>query len=182
MLKKYLSRIIIVLVLLVVFVSCHVSEDATCGTEIMEGQLKTNTNMSLDKDKAFPVQKSEAEWKENLTEMQYNVMREEGTERAFTGKYYRHKDKGVYVCAACGHELFTSETKYESGSGWPSFFRPIAKEAVGENLDTRYGMTRTEVYCSNCGSHLGHVFPDGPNPTGLRYCINSVSLGFEGEE
>jgi len=122
------------------------------------------------------IQKSEEEWKNELTPEQYQVCRMKGTEPAFTGEYYKTKDPGVYKCAACGNELFESDTKYESGTGWPSFYKPIAEEKVETEDDTTYGMRRTEVMCSRCGAHLGHVFPDGPRPTGLRYCINSVSL------
>lgn len=125
------------------------------------------------------VKKSEEEWQKELSPDQYRVLREKGTERAFTGKYYDHKAKGVYKCAACGQELFSSETKYESGSGWPSFYAPISDERVEEEKDTSLGMIRTEVLCSKCESHLGHVFDDGPPPTGQRYCMNSISLDFE---
>lgn len=122
------------------------------------------------------VEKSEAEWQAELTPEQYRILRQKGTERAFTGAYEREKAKGTYLCAGCGHALFSSETKYDSGSGWPSFWQPVETDAVTEHVDRAHGMTRTEIVCSACGGHLGHVFPDGPKPTGLRYCINSASL------
>ena len=125
------------------------------------------------------IHKSDQEWRQELTPDQYRVLREKGTERAFTGEYYDNKAKGVYTCAACGQELFSSDTKYESGSGWPSFYAPIADDKVEEDRDTTHGMVRTEVLCSRCESHLGHVFDDGPNPTGQRYCMNSISLDFK---
>ena len=120
--------------------------------------------------------KSEQEWQGCLSAEQYKVMRQHGTERPFTGKYAGCKTAGTYVCAGCGEELFASETKFDSGTGWPSYYQAINEDAVEETVDSTLGMTRTEVHCKNCGSHLGHVFPDGPQPTGLRYCINSVCL------
>ncbi len=120
--------------------------------------------------------RSDDEWRDQLTPEQYSVCRCGGTEPAFTGKYWDTKTPGVYACMGCGSELFDSETKYDSGSGWPSFWAPIADGRVAEKTDTSYGMVRTEIVCAKCESHLGHVFPDGPQPTGLRYCTNSASL------
>jgi len=126
-----------------------------------------------------PVDKTEAEWKKQLTPTQYAVLREKGTERAFTGELWDHHEKGTYKCAGCGAELFASDTKFDSGCGWPSFYAPKEEANVEEARDASHGMVRTEVMCAKCGGHLGHVFDDGPNPTGLRYCINSASLEFE---
>jgi peptide-methionine (R)-S-oxide reductase len=125
------------------------------------------------------IQKSKQEWKAELTPEQYRVLREKGTERAFTGEYYATKESGTYRCAGCGTELFSSETKYESGTGWPSFWEPAGPEAVETERDWGLLGMRTEVHCASCGGHLGHVFPDGPHPTGLRYCINSAALDLE---
>ncbi len=126
--------------------------------------------------------KTEQEWRETLTPEQYAILRGKGTERAFTGKYVHSKQDGVYRCAACGSELFSSDTKFDSGSGWPSFTEPVNRANVNLHEDRSYGMTRTEVTCKSCGSHLGHVFDDGPGPTGQRYCINSVSLNLDSEQ
>ena len=133
-------------------------------------------------DENYPVQKSEAEWKEILTDKEYRILRDRGTELPFVNEYNSNKRKGIYVCGACGQKLYSSEHKYESGSGWPSFWRPLADSLVGEREDNSWFMTRTEIVCSNCGSHLGYVFDDGPQPTGLRYCMNSLAMDFIPED
>lgn len=125
------------------------------------------------------INKSEEEWKKELSEAEYHILREKGTEKPWTGALLENKEKGVYECAACGNELYASDTKYDSGSGWPSFYDPITANAVDFEQDKSFGMVRTEVKCSKCGSHLGHIFPDGPQPSGQRYCMNSASLKFK---
>jgi peptide-methionine (R)-S-oxide reductase len=125
---------------------------------------------------------TDTEWRERLTPTQFEVARQAGTERAFTGEYWDCHDDGTYVCVCCDAPLFSSETKFESGTGWPSFYQPVEGDAVEEDVDQSHGMVRTEARCRNCGAHLGHVFPDGPRPTGLRYCMNSASLKLETDE
>ena len=123
--------------------------------------------------------KSETEWRQLLSEEEFQICRKKGTERAFSGKYHELKNEGIYYCICCGNQLFSSATKFDSGTGWPSFYAPISKQVISEAIDNSFFMKRTEVMCAKCGSHLGHVFSDGPKPTGLRYCLNSVSLGFQ---
>ncbi|MFM7429389.1 MAG: peptide-methionine (R)-S-oxide reductase MsrB [Flammeovirgaceae bacterium] len=142
-------------------------------------------NKGADAEKAKPkayLAKTEMEWKKQLTPEQFEVLRQKGTERAFMGKLWDNHERGTYYCAGCHQALFASDTKFESGTGWPSFYQPIDKKAVDVGTDTSHGMVRDEVVCSNCGGHLGHVFNDGPEPTGLRYCMNSVSMTFEKTE
>lgn len=149
-----------------------------------EGQVSKKVNVFVPPNSTNmedKINKSDEDWSKQLTPEQFNVLRKKGTEMAFTGKYYKNHEKGVYICAACGNELFSSENKYDSGCGWPSFYSGIREGKIDTAMDNTHGMTRIEIMCHKCGGHLGHVFDDGPKPTGLRYCVNSLSLDFKPE-
>ncbi|TVP75436.1 MAG: peptide-methionine (R)-S-oxide reductase [Puniceicoccaceae bacterium] len=155
----------------------------TCAVNVSESASACALPSHVDlSGKGFPVQRSDAEWRERLTEIQYHVARNQGTERPFANPYHDNKRVGLYRCVGCDTPLFSSTDKFDSGTGWPSFTQPIDPRTLGEHRDTSYGMVRIEVHCAVCGSHQGHVFPDGPKPTGLRYCINSASMRFEAAE
>jgi peptide-methionine (R)-S-oxide reductase len=175
---KTILTVIIPLMLIAAYVAMQ-SPGASAGTTSYSNMVTDSTKNSQGKNMENKVIKTEEEWKKELTPEEYHVLREKGTERAFTGEYNDFKEKGMYLCAACGNELFSSDAKYNSGSGWPSYWQPVSMDKVKLEKDMNLGMTRTEVTCAKCGGHLGHVFEDGPEPTGLRYCINSVSLDFK---
>lgn len=162
------------LLAMTVILSCNQAQQPGYEARKTTGPVK-----ALDGSTLEPVNKSKEEWKAELSPLAFKVLRQAGTERAFTGELWDNKKEGIYVCGGCGAPLFSSETKFRSGTGWPSFYEPIFESNVIEKNDNSYGMNRVEVLCARCDGHLGHVFPDGPEPTGLRYCINSVSLKFE---
>ena len=176
---KYLS----ILLAIVACNSSGVKESAAAASDTVKHEMTAASDTlvppAYDADgKLLTVTKTDEEWKKELTEKEFYVLRREGTERAFTGDLWDNHEKGVFVCAGCGLPLFSSDTKFDSGTGWPSFWKPVSEDCIADKSDSSHGMDRTEVECARCGGHQGHVFADGPPPTGLRYCINSVSLNF----
>ncbi len=171
--KKY--QVFALTIALFSFIACNQAQKNDMATDQQDTE---RTLLSLNGETLEPVNKSSEAWKQELTDQEYYVLREAGTERAFTSELLNNKEKGIYTCAGCGLPLFSSETKFKSGTGWPSFWKPIREEHIIDKKDTSYGMVRTENVCARCGGHLGHVFKDGPQPTGLRYCMNGVALDF----
>lgn len=179
--KYWFSLVLISLI----SVACSPAQDAAVSGQSTAESAPMASTQQYDPpqgDEIGKVEKSPEAWKAELSEKEYYVLREAGTERAFTGDLLNNKQSGVYTCRGCGLPLFSSDTKFESGTGWPSFYQPIKSEYIEEKVDNSYGMRRTEILCQRCDGHLGHVFEDGPKPTGLRYCINSVSLDFVSSE
>lgn len=180
--KKNMKRIIVIVSVLLGLSACvrpELRQASSSAKDVSNSSVKEEAVTESETDQSLErIEKSEEEWKKVLTSEEYYVLREKGTERAFTGAYWDNKKEGTYVCAGCQLPLFTSETKFRSGTGWPSFYDMIQKGHVAIAVDRSFGMVRKEVLCGRCGGHLGHVFDDGPKPTGLRYCINSVSLDF----
>jgi peptide-methionine (R)-S-oxide reductase len=182
---KSIPKSTVPIVLLLSFLSLTVLISKVRSAEVKSTGTGMITVLNVEKGALMEVekiQKSEDEWKKVLTPEQFSILRKHGTDRPFTHPYNDNKKKGVYKCAACGTELFLSDAKFESGTGWPSFFQPVAKENVGTTVDKSFFMTRVEVHCPRCGGHLGHIFDDGPPPTGKRYCINGAALKFEEKE